>query len=241
METTWLAASCQESGLESRPMSLDMKGDWNRRARQNPRYFIATSAEDSEAAFWDSGRRDAALFFSGLEHLLTPDRTVVDIGCDIGRMDRHIAPRVGKLIGIDVSGEMIARARERLADLGNVEFLEGDGWTLKPIPDASVDLVFSHIVLQHTPRNVAGSYFRDAYRVLRPSGNFVLQVPEAADDTPPDPPEDDTFELRFYREQDLRLQLEGLGFQVSGCRRGRVESDRLDFNQLRVHAQKPEA
>ncbi len=136
---------------------------------------------------------------------------------------------------------MIARARERLADLGNVEFLEGDGWTLQPVPDASVDLVFSHIVLQHTPRNVAGSYFRDAYRVLRPSGNFVLQVPEAADDTPPDPPEDDTFELRFYREQDLRQQLEGLGFQISGCRRGRVESDTLDFNQLRVHAQKPEA
>ena len=93
-------------------------------------------------------------------------------------------------------------------------FLEGAGWTLTPIHDASVALVFSHIVLQHTPRNVAGSYFRDAYRVLRPAGHFVLQVPEAAHDTPPDPPEDDTFELRFYREQDLRQQLEGLGVEV---------------------------
>ncbi|MHC4078906.1 MAG: class I SAM-dependent methyltransferase, partial [Planctomycetota bacterium] len=133
----------------------------------------------------------------------------------------------------------IARARERLADLPNTEFVEGDGWTLAPIGDASVDLVFSHIVLQHTPRKVAASYFAEAHRVLRPGGHFVFQMPEAADDTPADPPEDDTFEMRFHHEPDLQQQLEQLGFDVRGCRRGRVESKKLAFNQLRMHAQKP--
>jgi len=220
-------------------MPLDMKGDWNRRARQNPRFYIATTAEDSETAFEDSGKRDVTLFFQGLEHLLTPDVTVLDIGCGIGRMDRHVAPRVKKLIGIDVSGDMIAGARQRLGDLSNVEFLEGDGWTLKAIPDAVIDLVFSHIVLQHVPRKVATSYFLEAWRVLRPGGRFVFQMPEAAANTPADPPHHDTFEMRFYREQALQQELEGSGFRYLGCRRGRVHSDRLDFNQLRLHAQKP--
>ena len=221
-------------------MPLDMKGDWNRRARQNPRFYIATSAEDSETAFEDSGKRDVTLFFQELEHLLTPDVTVLDIGCGIGRMDRHVAPLVKKLIGIDVSGEMITTARQRLGDLSNVEFLEGDGWTLEPIPDTVIDLVFSHIVLQHVPRRVASSYLSEAHRVLRPGGHLVFQMPEAAANTPADPADNDTFEMRFYRELDLQQQLEASGFRYLGVRRGRVHSDKLDFNQLRLHAQKPE-
>lgn len=62
-------------------MALDMKGDWDRRARENPRYYIATSESDSEDRFWDSGKHDAELFFHGLSHLLTPETTVLDIGC----------------------------------------------------------------------------------------------------------------------------------------------------------------
>ena len=92
-----------------------MKRDWDRRARQSSRYFIATGEpDDDEAAFDESGRRDVAYFFAGLEHLLVDTATVLDIGCGIGRMDRHVAPKVGLLIGIDVSGEMVRQCRERL-------------------------------------------------------------------------------------------------------------------------------
>ncbi len=135
---------------------LDMKGDWNRRAIDNARYYIATPVDDDEQAFERSGERDVAAFFSGLEHLLHAEQTVLDIGCGIGRMDQFVAPRVSRLCGIDVSGEMVQRARVCFAHLDNVEFVEGDGWTLAPIPDASVGLVFSHIVFQHMPREVLG-------------------------------------------------------------------------------------
>ena len=75
--------------------------------------------------------------------------------------------------------------------------------------------------------------------MLRPGGHFVFQMPEAAANTPADPPEDDTFEMRFYREQDLQQELEASGFRYDGCRRSRVHSAKLDFNQLRLKAQKP--
>ncbi|MBX3463482.1 MAG: methyltransferase domain-containing protein [Planctomycetes bacterium] len=230
-----------EHAILSQPLAggrLDMKGDWNRRARENAEYYIATAAPDAGEAFRSSGERDVKAFFSDLEHLLHPAQTVADIGCGIGRMDEFVAPRVHSLVGVDVSGEMVARATERLRHLPNVRFVEGDGFTL-PLPDRSLGLVFSHIVLQHTPRHVARGYFAEAWRVLRPGGDFVFQMPEAVPGAPPDPPGDDTFEMRFWSEPDLRTAVELAGFTWLGVKRFPVHSEYLDFHQLRVHCRRP--
>jgi len=220
---------------------LDMKRDWNRRAAENARYYIATTQHASEGIFDESGRRDAHFFFDGLDALLHGTQTVLDIGCGIGRMDRHVAPRVRRLIGIDVSGEMVSRARERLTDVPNAEFVEGDGYSLRPIESESIGLVFSHIVFQHVPRDVAAGYFREAHRVLGGGGSFVFQVPERGIGTPDDPPPDDTFEMRFYEESELRAALEAIGFLWRSARRYPVETLQLRFDQLRVHVLKPGA
>lgn len=230
-----------EHAILSHPLGggrLDMKGDWNRRAIENAEYYIATAAPDAGDAFRASGERDVKAFFAGLEHLLHDRRAVADIGCGIGRMDEFVAPHVQSLCGVDVSGEMVRRATERLRHLPNVRFVEGDGFSL-PLPDQSLDLVFSHIVLQHTPRHVTRAYFADAFRVLRPGGDFVFQMPEAVPGAPADPPGDDTFEMRFWTEPDLRQAVEQAGFAWQGVRRFPVESEHLDFNQLRVHCRRP--
>jgi (2Fe-2S) ferredoxin/SAM-dependent methyltransferase len=217
---------------------LDMKGDWNQRAGENAEYYIASADPDQGDAFRASGERDVAAFFDGLWHLLTPARTLVDIGCGIGRMDEFVAPHVGQLIGVDVSGEMVQKATARLAHLPNARFVEGDGYAL-PLPDASVDVVFSHIVLQHTPRHVTQGYVREAFRVLRSGGDFVFQMPEAVPGAPADPPGDDTFEMRFWTEAAVRSAVEAAGFVWQSVRRYPVDSPLLKFHQLRVHAQKP--
>jgi len=214
-----------------------MKDDWNERARENARFYIATSVDDAD--FDISGLRDVGNFFDRIEHLLHAEQDVLDIGCGIGRMDQFVAPRVRHLAGIDVSGEMIRLATERMAKFQNVSYHEGDGRTLAPIADASIGLVFSHIVFQHMPRDVTSSYFIEVMRVLCPGGDFVFQVPEAVADAPEDPPEDDTFEMRFYDEKQLQEQLLALGFAWLECRRYPVETPRLNFNQLRIHVKRP--
>ncbi|MGB3967549.1 MAG: methyltransferase domain-containing protein [Planctomycetota bacterium] len=219
---------------------LDMKGDWNRRAATDAQHFIASAAPDAGDAFRASGERDVAAFFRGHERLLHPGQDVLDLGCGIGRMDEFVAPRVRSLLGVDVSGEMVARARARLAHLANVRFVEGDGFTL-PVPDTSVSLVWSHIVLQHTPRHVTFGYLREAFRVLRPGGDLLFQLPEAVPGAPADPPATDTFEMRFWREDDVRQALERIGFLWQGCTRHPVHSQYLDFNQLVLHATRPPA
>ena len=217
---------------------LDMKGDWNRRAVEDAAYYIASADPDQGDAFRGSSQRDVELYFEGLQHLLTKDKTVLDIGCGIGRMDEFVAPHVGALIGVDVSGEMVRKATERLAHIPNARFVEGDGFSL-PVDDASVDIIFTHIVLQHTPRHVTASYFSDAFRALRAGGDFLFQMPEDVTGAPADPPMDDTFEMRFWSEEDLRRAISEAGFEWQSVRRFTVDSPLLKFNQLRVHAKKP--
>lgn len=224
-----------DTAASSHVRALDMKRDWNARARRNAAYFIATSEEAGDEAFRASGERDVRAFFDGLDEVLGPERHALDVGCGIGRMDEFVAPRVGSLTGLDVSGEMVAKARERLAAVPNARFVEGDGFTLAPIGDASIDLAFSHIVFQHVPRPVVLGYFREVRRVLRAGGDFVFQVPEWNPRAPADPPHHDTFEMRFWTEGDLRDALLPLGFGWVGARRFPVRTPELDFDALRVH------
>ena len=228
------------SGEAGQPPGPDMKSDWNSRALENARYYIATASFETEEEFSNSGDRDVRHFFSEIEHLLQADVAALDIGCGIGRMDEFVAPEIGRLVGIDVSGEMIARARRRLGHLPNLEFVEGDGFGLSPMADASFDLVFSHIVFQHVPREVFAGYLPEISRVLKPGGSFVFQLPEALEEVPPDPPERDTFNLRFYREAGVREQLGVAGFTWGSCKRFRVETD-IPIDFLRIHALRPRA
>lgn len=217
-----------------------MKQAWNERARENARYYIATTNWESEEEFRVSGQRDVEHFFSGIEQLLTPDTEALDIGCGLGRMDEFIAPRIGRLTGIDVSGEMVRGATERLAHLDNVSFVEGSGTGLAPLADGSFDLVFSHVVFQHVPRSAFLAYLPEVHRVLRPGGDFVFQVPTALTDDPvADPPDDNTFDLRFYTEEDLRSCLDGASFTWGSLARFDIGADDLPVQYLRVHALRP--
>jgi (2Fe-2S) ferredoxin/SAM-dependent methyltransferase len=216
---------------------LDMKADWNQRAA-SAEHFIATADGSDADAFRASGERDTTAFFDGLRHLLTSRTVVLDIGCGIGRMDEFVAPHVQRLTGIDVSGEMVRKARARLGHLPNVAFVEGDGLTLRGIDDASIDLVFSHIVFQHMPRHAVAGYFREVHRVLRRGGDFVFQMPEWNPRAPADPPVADSFEMRFWTEAQLDALLRPLGLLPQDVRRFPVVSPLLEFDQLRTHVRK---
>jgi SAM-dependent methyltransferase len=150
---------------------------WDNAARNDPYWHIATSAHGDAQGFYAVGaaETDALLALCGV----VPDegRSVLEIGCGAGRMTRRLAELFGQVIALDVSAEMLKRAREALADKDNVGFLQGNGADLSGVADQSVDLVFSYITLQHVP-TVKGQlgYVRETARVLRPGGQAALQV-----------------------------------------------------------------
>jgi SAM-dependent methyltransferase len=153
---------------------------WDARAREDAFFFVDNDQAYRSAdldRFWAEGERqlDHVLGVLGVE--IAAADTVVDIGCGVGRLTRVLAARATHVHAIDVSSEMIDRARELNGHLPNVTWHQGDGTTLQPIPDGVADGVVSHVVFQHIPDpHVTYGYVREMGRVLRPGGWAVFQV-----------------------------------------------------------------
>jgi SAM-dependent methyltransferase len=103
-----------------------------------------------------------------------PDDIILEIGCGIGRVGRALAPVCGQWIGCDVSPNMLEHARRRLEPFANVKLIEVSGFDLRPVPDASVDLVYCTVVFMHLDEWDRYNYIEEAYRVLRPGGRVFV-------------------------------------------------------------------
>ena len=188
-----------------------MKRDWDRRARHDARFWIATSDFHDDTEFDSSGEasRLALLRLLGDRH--DPKWTVLEVGCGIGRMLRPLARDFVRLYGIDVSAEMIDRSRQWLAGLDNVETFETSGVDLARFADESFDLVYSYVAFQHMPRPVFEAYLAEINRVLGHGGLFALQLVVGAQ---LEPSFDDTVTIRAYEPADLRTRLARNGFEL---------------------------
>ena len=157
-----------------------MQRFWDERARENALYFVDTRldyADPDAERFWAQAERDLEYMLELLEIDVRPSDVVADIGCGIGRLTRALSSRAGSVIGIDVSEEMLAQAREHNAQLTNVRWVHGDGTSLAPLQDASVDACISLVVFQHIPDpEVTLDYVREMGRVLTSGGWAAFQV-----------------------------------------------------------------
>jgi ubiquinone/menaquinone biosynthesis C-methylase UbiE len=102
---------------------------------------------------------------------LRPGMRLLDVGCGPGSITRGFAERLapGEVVGVDLSRETLAAAREDATARGltNLTYLDGSVYDL-PCPDASFDAVYAHQVLQHLRE--PGAALVEMLRVLRPGG-----------------------------------------------------------------------
>jgi arsenite methyltransferase len=107
---------------------------------------------------------------------LRPGEVVVDLGSGAG-LDSFLAARqvgeTGRVIGIDMTGAMLEKAREnaRKGGFDNVEFRQGIIEEL-PLEDESVDVILSNCVINLSPEK--HRVFAEAYRVLKPGGRIMV-------------------------------------------------------------------
>jgi len=157
-----------------------MRRDWDDRARKNAFHYIASWREEWDlASFLASGEEDYNKFVPpvlGRCNIPTTGRVMVELGCGAGRMTPNFARRYDSVLALDLSSEMLQRAREIHLQTKNILWLRVGGADLACLASDSTDFLFSFLVLQHLPsENLVFSYIREMLRVLRPGGAFLFQ------------------------------------------------------------------
>jgi ubiquinone/menaquinone biosynthesis C-methylase UbiE len=155
------------------------------RAREEKaRHFVATSQEKwTDEEFFKSGSElvddlvssDLAAICAGRP--APSEMRVLEIGCGAGRMTLPLSRIFGRVDAVDVSPEMIARARIALRGRPNVGFHVNNGADLSRFAKKQFDFALSAIVFQHIPRRaIVENYIKETFRVLRPNSLFKFQV-----------------------------------------------------------------
>jgi ubiquinone/menaquinone biosynthesis C-methylase UbiE len=171
-----------EGAGRRRPVRLTAQGreQLEREARSMARVFeTAVPGQISyldRVAATESGRAYKQTMLEALD--ARPGETVVDLGCgpgtDLGTLAGAVGPS-GTVIGVDVSQEMVDRARERTAESSTIDVRLADLHAL-PFEDGSIDRARTDRVLQHV--DDPATALAEARRVLRPGGTLVMAEPD---------------------------------------------------------------
>ena len=159
---------------------------------------------------------------------LKPGMTVLDLGSGAG-IDVFIAAQAvapgGKAIGLDMTDEMLKRARANKAKLGisNAEFWKGEIENM-PVESGSIDRIISNCVINLVPDKRKA--FSEMYRVLKPGGKFTVSDIVSIGEIP----------------HDIRRNVE----LWAGCIAGALDKEEYlqiardaGFNTLTISAEKP--
>ncbi len=165
--------------------------DWATLGAEDPLWAVCVDP-GRRGGRWDvgefmaSGQAEVTAALDRLEQLrICPARTAaLDFGCGVGRLTAALAGHFDSVTGVDISQPMLDRAEGVLAGRPGCTVLHNASPDLRVFPDASFDLVYSSLVLQHMPRALAFGYLAEFIRVARPGGAVVIVVPDAHRLTP---------------------------------------------------------
>ena len=132
-----------------------MREDWNARAAEDAHYYVAFGRRNqSGEEFFDTAReqvRGLMLEMRRLPAARARARRALEIGCGPGRLMKPLSAAFGEIHGVDISDQMIERARENLAGIPHAHPHHAPNSNLEAFADESFDFVYSYAVFQHIP------------------------------------------------------------------------------------------
>ena len=165
--------------------AMDLKqvrSDWTELGARDPFWAVLVSPKNRHGGwevgdFLATGRDEvtAALAHADGLGLDVARGRALDFGCGVGRLSIALADHMDEVVGVDISPSMVSAARELDAS-GRCQFVENNRGDLSIFADDSFDLVYSSLVLQHLPPEIAQGYLAEMLRVLRPGGVMIVQL-----------------------------------------------------------------
>ncbi len=196
-----------------------MRRDWDARAAENAKYYVACQKWIQSDAEFYSGAPEIIARVRRDYPFLAKDPSecrFLEIGCGLGRLMFSLAADCREIHGVDISPEMISAARASMASVPNARFAVAQNSDLTAYPDASFDLAYSYAVFQHIPeRRLILRYLDEILRVLQPGGIFVGHFNGA----PPFEDRCDTWVGSWVSGQELFQYARNRDWQVR-CREG---------------------
>jgi ubiquinone/menaquinone biosynthesis C-methylase UbiE len=153
-------------------MRSDYKSTWTANAETLSSARMSVAFTEDEAELNRSGAATTQFLLENVG--IAASDEVLEIGCGVGRVGKHLARHCARWTGSDVSPNMLKFAAETLRELGNVGFVELSGYDLKPIASESMDVIYCTVVFPHLSQWDRYSYIEDAFRVLRPGGKLYV-------------------------------------------------------------------
>jgi SAM-dependent methyltransferase len=159
------------------------KQNWEDLAATDPFWAILSDPTKKNGKwplreFLDKGEQEISVALSRVPAFPHERNRALDFGCGVGRLTRAMSTRFHHCVGVDISEQMVAKARELNCDRDNCEFVVNTSEDLKLFPDGHFDFIYSTIVLQHlVHRSSILAYIREFCRLLNPGGLLIFQVP----------------------------------------------------------------
>jgi SAM-dependent methyltransferase len=159
---------------------------WDQAALADSMFNIITDPAKANGgwnaeAFFEHGSKEIAGALGHLEHLgrRTGGERALDFGCGIGRLTQALSERYRRVDGVDISMEMIRQARSYGSR--RCHFHHNPTADLSLFEAGTFDLVYSMIVLQHMPQDFQRGYVSEFFRVLKPDGVAMFEIPDGPD------------------------------------------------------------
>lgn len=161
-----------------------MKKTYEKLGREDPLYAVLSNKhlrhnKWDPVEFFRTGEREIEGILRYIDQLglpLQPHRAL-DFGCGVGRLTQALADRFEQVVGVDIAGSMVQRAREYNRHGDRVDYIVNTTDDLRVLDSDHFDFVYSSITLQHIPPEPATKYIQEFFRVVRPGGIVVFQVP----------------------------------------------------------------
>lgn len=171
----------------------DVREVWESLAQDDPLWAILSSPEKKGnewnlEEFLETGVVQIDNLMRTLQHheIAFEADAVLDFGCGVGRLSQALLPYFRSVCGVDVAPTMICRARELNKDTTKCNYFLNQREDLKLFQDRQFSFIYSILVLQHLPTELAYNYIAEFVRILRLGGILVFHLP-----------------ARFVQEQEL--------------------------------------